>query len=49
MSDISGLKLPTWDEVISWEYEPSQRKHIVIDMEYRTVIENVNELLRLLV
>ena len=49
VSDISGLKLPTWDEVISREYEPWQREHIVIDTAYRTVTENVNELLRLLV
>ena len=31
VSDICGLKLPTWDEVISREYEAWQRKHIVID------------------
>jgi predicted kinase len=48
VSDISGLKLPTWDEVISREYEPSQRKHIVIDTARRTVSDSVNELLQLL-
>jgi predicted kinase len=47
VSDISGLKLPSWDEVISREYEPWQRKHIVIDTAYRTVSDNVNQLLQL--
>jgi predicted kinase len=48
VSDIPGLKLPSWDEVISREYEPWQRKHIVIDTTRRTVSDNVNELLQLL-
>ena len=48
ISDIPGLKLPSWDEVISREYEPWQRKHIVIDTARRTVSDNVNELLQLL-
>jgi predicted kinase len=48
VSDISGLKLPSWDEVISREYEPWQRKHIVIDTACRTVSDNVNQLLQLL-
>ncbi|MBZ5598463.1 MAG: AAA family ATPase [Acidobacteriia bacterium] len=48
VSDIPGLKLPSWDEVISREYEPWQRKHIVIDTACRTVSDNVNELLQLL-
>jgi predicted kinase len=45
--DIPGLKLPGWDEVISREYEPWQRKHIVIDTARRSVSDNVNELLQL--
>jgi predicted kinase len=48
VSDIPGLKLPSWDEVISREYEPWPRKHIVIDTAHRTVSYNVNELLQLL-
>jgi hypothetical protein len=48
VSDIPGLKPPSWDEVISREYEPWQRKHIVIDTAHRTVSDNVNELLQLL-
>ena len=48
VSDIPGLKLPSWDEVISREYEPWQRNHIMIDTARRTVSDNVNELLQLL-
>jgi predicted kinase len=48
VADIPGLKLPTWDEVVSREYEPWQREHIVIDTAHRSVSDNVNELLQLL-
>jgi predicted kinase len=48
VSDISGLKLPSWDEVISREYEPWQREHIVIDTVRQTLSDSVSELLRLL-
>jgi predicted kinase len=48
ISDISGLELPTWDEVISREYEPWQRKHVVIDTARRTVSDTLNELLEFL-
>ena len=47
-ADIKGLRLPTWQEVVSREYEPWERKHIVIDTAHRYVSDNVNELLRLL-
>ena len=30
-SDISGLKLPTWEEVMSREYERWEGEHIAID------------------
>jgi predicted kinase len=43
-SDISGLRLPTWEEVVSREYEPWERKHIVIDTTGRSVAESVKEL-----
>jgi predicted kinase len=46
--DIAGLKLPTWDEVVSREYESWQREHVVIDTAHRSVSDNVNELLPLL-
>ena len=42
-ADISGLRLPTWEEVISREYEPWGRKHIVIDTTGRSVAESVEE------
>lgn len=44
--DISGLNLPSWDEVISREYEPWQRKRVVVDTAHRSVEDNVNELLK---
>ena len=44
-SDINGLRLPTWEEVISREYEPWDRQHIVIDTAGRRVAESVEELL----
>jgi predicted kinase len=43
-TDISGLRLPTWEEIISREYEPWGRKHIVIDTTDRSVAESVEEL-----
>jgi predicted kinase len=30
-SDISGLKLPTWDEIVNKHYEPWDREHLVLD------------------
>ena len=43
-SDINGLRLATWEEVISREYEPWHRQHIVIDTAGRHVLESVQEL-----
>jgi predicted kinase len=43
-ADIRGLRLPTWEEVMSREYEPWGRKHIVIDTTGRSVAECVEEL-----
>ena len=45
--DIPGLKLTSWGEVVSREYESWQREHVVIDTAHRSVRDNVNELLRL--
>jgi predicted kinase len=42
--DIRGLKLPTWEQVISREYEPWDREHIVIDTAGRSVANSVKEL-----
>jgi hypothetical protein len=30
-SEISGLKLLTWDEVLKRDYEPWDREHLVLD------------------
>jgi predicted kinase len=43
-ADISGLRLPTWEEVVSREYEPWNRQHIVIDTTRRSLAESVDEL-----
>jgi predicted kinase len=43
-ADISGLRLPTWEQVISREYEPWERKHIIIDTAGRSVADSVQEL-----
>jgi predicted kinase len=42
--DIRGLQLPTWEQVISREYEPWEREHIVIDTAGRSAAESVEEL-----
>jgi predicted kinase len=42
ISDIPGLRLPTWEEVGSREYHPWNREHLVIETAGRTVAENVN-------
>jgi predicted kinase len=44
-SDIEGLKLPAWQEVIDRAYENWDRPHIVIDTASGTVEETVDELL----
>jgi predicted kinase len=41
---IKGLRLPSWEEVISREYEPWKREHIIIDTAGRSVAESVQEL-----
>ena len=46
--DIRGLSLPTWEKIISREYEPWEREHIVIDTAGRSVGESVEELRRAL-
>jgi ribosomal protein S18 acetylase RimI-like enzyme len=43
-SDIRGLALPTWEKVISREYEPWQREHIILDTAGRSVAVCVAEL-----
>ena len=40
-TDISGLVLPTWEEVISREYDPWNRERILVDSSKRSVEQNV--------
>jgi predicted kinase len=45
VSDIAGLKLPSWEKVLSREYHPWDREHLLVDTAKLTIAENV-ELLR---
>ena len=47
-SNVEGLRLPTWQEVVSREYEPWDRPHIVIDTASQSVAENVNRIREML-
>jgi hypothetical protein len=47
-ADLSGRRLPTWEDVVSREYEPWNRKHIVIDTSAKSVAVVVKELRELL-
>lgn len=42
--DIFGLRLPSWEQVISREYHPWDREHIVIDTANRSLEQNVKTL-----
>jgi predicted kinase len=44
-SDLQGLILPTWDDIVAREYEPWDRPHLVIDTSFKTVDESVSEML----
>jgi predicted kinase len=39
--DISGLRLPTWKEVVSRDYHPWDREHVVIDTAGQSVDRSV--------
>ena len=43
LSDIAGLRV-TWEEVISREYEPWNREHIVIDTAATSVADAVKQI-----
>jgi predicted kinase len=40
-SDINGLKLPTWEEIVNRDYEPWDREHLVLD----TAVSSLDRLL----
>ena len=44
ISDIPGLTLPTWQEIVSREYHPWAREHIVVDTALRSVEQSVKML-----
>jgi predicted kinase len=46
--DISGLKLPTWQQVVEREYHPWHREHILVDTAKQTIEESVESLQRIL-
>ena len=45
-SDIPGLVLPTWQEVLNRQYEPWERQHIVLDTAIYSVQDAVAQVLR---
>ena len=47
-SDIPGLVLPTWEQVVSREYDPWNHEHIVLETANLTPEQNVRLLLELL-
>ncbi|WP_230532189.1 AAA family ATPase [Microvirga roseola] len=47
-SDIEGLIPPTWDDVVTREYEAWDRSPHVIDTSFKTVDESLSELLEAL-
>jgi predicted kinase len=48
VSDIAGLRLPTWQEVVSRDYESWNRERLVIDTAEQSIDENVRLLQRAL-
>lgn len=44
VSDIPGLMLPTWQEIICREYHPWDRKHLVVDTTRQSVEQSVQML-----
>jgi predicted kinase len=43
VSEIAGLKQPTWQEAMEREYEPWNRAHLTVDTASRSVAECVKE------
>lgn len=48
VADIANLKQPNWQEVVTREYEPWSREHIVIDTANKSIEQSTQELLSLL-
>lgn len=45
VSDIPGLKLPQWDDIVRREYDPWTRDHIILDSAKQTTDECVKLIL----
>jgi predicted kinase len=43
-SEVSGLRLPTWEEVVAREYHPWDEDHITIDTAGKSAAESFAEL-----
>jgi len=43
-TDVAGLTLPTWQQVVDREYEPWNRPRLVLDTANRTPAEALEEL-----
>lgn len=43
-SDVEGLELPSWNQVLAREYEPWDRERLVIDTAELTVEESVDKI-----
>ena len=41
LTDIAGLKLPSWKDVVSREYDPWDRQHLVVDTANRSVEQSI--------
>jgi predicted kinase len=48
VTDIDGLKLPRWNEVVGREYDTWDRERVVLDTACRTVEENIDAVVRLM-
>ena len=44
VTDIPGLRLPTWQEIVSRGYHPWDRKHLVVDSARQSVEQSVHML-----
>ena len=42
--DIFGLRLPSWEQVITREYHPWNREHIVVDTARQSLEQNIKTL-----
>lgn len=47
-TDVPGLRLPTWEDVVNREYEPWDRPHLIIDTAGQTIEQSLATLQRFL-